>query len=759
MKTRTLLITTLAMLATAATSLIAADAPTTAPDQAMTVIKAIEPSTVQVEYTVQHDKGEEPGACGWRTRCPNCGGYHSVSASEAVKEERPLSDGGFLVAPDMVLTSDLTLNPRFIKSIKVRRGDKVVDATLDRLVLNQNGRLLRLAEPLDNATPLRFDASRSGPYYAVTYARQNARWGIAARGVSQTVQVQGDGQVIWSAPTDCILTDEQGVPVAATMSGRLTLDDSWKGSPLDWPALTADQLAQRTAAVRAHCQQALMRVRLSFRSPRKDGGDRNRDDDENSTQKDVTGVLLADGRVLVLEQLKPQQTARLEGITLNLADGKSVAAAFEYTLRDYGVFTVKPQEPLTGGVEFSTRAITSYQDQILIQADVRIQGEKRVDYYQATRIPSFEIGWREQVYPEVQGDDDTSFLFDAQGKLVALPLALREKPGEARYSYSSNEPVAIATLYIQPVLADVVASADTSNVPLSEEEESRLAWLGVELQPLDRELARLNKVSDLTGDGESGALVSFVYSDSPAEKAGIVAGDILLRLHVEQYPAPVDIKLESNSDRAFPWERLDEVPEQYFERIPRPWPSVRNTVNTTLTEIGFGKSLKLEYVHDGQTKMCDLTVQQSPAHYDTAQRCKSKPLGLTVHALTYETQRYFQMKSEDPGVLVAKIEPGSKSAVAGIKPYEIVTHVNGQPVTSVADFESLVSDGGDSLRLSVKRMQKGRVVKIRMDKATSGPASGPSSEPATQAADTQPAQTQPATTQPSRRIRSSGPRG
>ena len=65
---------------------------------------------------------------------------------------------------------------------------------------------------------------------------------------------------------------------------------------------------------------------------------------------------------------------------------------------------------------------------------------------------------------------------------------------------------------------------DPSNVPLTEQEESRLAWVGVELQPLNKELARANNVSKLTRDGQIGALVSYVYPGSPAEKAGVEVG-------------------------------------------------------------------------------------------------------------------------------------------------------------------------------------------------------------------------------------------
>jgi S1-C subfamily serine protease len=259
-------------------------------------------------------------------------------------------------------------------------------------------------------------------------------------------------------------------------------------------------------------------------------------------------------------------------------------------------------------------------------------------------------------------------------------------------------------------------------VPLSEEEERRLAWLGLEFQGLNKELARANKVAELTKDGETGAIVSYVYPDSPAAKAGIEPGVILLRIHVADRPKPIEVQLRDYGDRGpFPWEKLDEVPEQYYDRIPPPWPSPENSLVRSLTDLGFGTKFKAEFFRDGQMVMKDLEVTASPPTYESAPRYKSAALGLTVRDLTYEVRRYFQKKADEPGAIVSKIEQGSKASVAGIKPFEIITHVNDKPVMNVKDFEKAIA-GQDELRLSVKRMTRGREVKIKM---TGAPAPAP----------------------------------
>ena len=107
-------------------------------------------------------------------------------------------------------------------------------------------------------------------------------------------------------------------------------------------------------------------------------------------------------------------------------------------------------------------------------------------------------------------------------------------------------------------------------------------------------------------------------------------------------------------------------------------------------------------------------VVESPPYYDSAKRFKSSSLGLTARDLTFEVRRYFQKAADDPGVIVSKIEPGSKASVAGVRPYEIITHANDQPINNVDDFERLTAESGPELRLNIKRMTQGRIVKIRM---------------------------------------------
>jgi S1-C subfamily serine protease len=147
--------------------------------------------------------------------------------------------------------------------------------------------------------------------------------------------------------------------------------------------------------------------------------------------------------------------------------------------------------------------------------------------------------------------------------------------------------------------------------------------------------------------------------------------------------------------------------------MPPPGPSVANGFTRRLTRLGFGRKYRAEFFHDGQTVLKDFEVTQGPPSFETAPRFKSEPLGLTVRDLTYEARRYFRKEEADPGVVVSKVERGRKAAVAGIRPMEIITHVNDTAVANVATFRKLIEGKGE-LRLSVTRMTEQRLVKITL---------------------------------------------
>jgi len=675
------------------------------------------PSLVRVEFSLQYDKGEAPAVRGCTRPCPECGRFHINDVEQLIREERPHETAGFLVAPTRLVTADPITQKRFLKGVRVCVGDRGVPAVISAYARHQNAICLELKEPLPETKPLLFVPSTSPPYLAVGYTLFEGAWTLSMDPMPLTVSADEFKRRFISAPFESLVVTRNGEPAALVMTDELPTDDSWKQSPEQWAQISSEELGRELDKLAKTSEAGLLRVSLRFRSPKAQGMSRyfrwyGDGEDDDAAERSVTGLLLDDRRILVLAELAPKVTARLEHIQAYLPGGRPVPAKFAGTLDEFGCFLAVLDSPVEGAVAFSDDNIMDCRNELLLSAEVRVQGETRTAYYGHERIVSFDIGRRRRVYPQIAGDAN-AFLFDLRGRLVALPVSART-PVSVKDDVGMSSPVLTPVALILETLADLPARLDPNNVPLSQKDENRLAWMGIELQGLNRDLARVNNVSDLTQDGQSGALVTYVHPGSPAEKAGIEAGFILLRLDIPGQPRPLEVKLNGDdSGEGFPWEHLEDMSPEYMDQMPTPWSSAENQFTRALTDIGSGKAYKAEFHHEGKLITKDFVVEQSPPHYDSAPRFKSEPLGMTVRDLTYEVRHYFQKSPDDPGVIVSKVEPGGKAAVAGILPYEIVTHVNDKPVSNVEAFENAVSDQAQ-LRLSVSRKSLGRQVKINM---------------------------------------------
>jgi len=683
----------------------AKDPPSMSRKDKLAVIEAVRPSFVHVEYTMKFDKGEEPRGGSWG------------SFAQYIKQERPMETTGVLIDARTVIVDDLMMHPRFMKSIAVvYKGSRTI-ARVSGFAATQNVMYLELDKSLKGAKPAKFDASLPGPYVNVRHSLSATEWITTVFDTPKvgSVTVTDSGEKFTRVPR--FIVDAKGRPVGISTISRVGLDAKWKGSPLNWEKYSSADMDKKLKGIEKITDGGIFRVALNFRSPKKEFTSSrysSRDNDEG-TEKNAVGLLVDKKTVLVLGNYKPKVTARLATITVYPHKAKEpIEAKFTHTLKDYGCLIATLSKPLKGALKFSDKDITSLRDRLLPAAEITLQGEKRVVYYGHRRVTSFSLGWKRNVYPSVGGRAKNTFLFDNDGGIVVFPLARRPKVS-AEERYGGGEPLATPTALINPVLGDLASNVDSNNVPLTEADENRLAWLGVVLQPLNKELARANNVSDLTRDGKIGAVVSYVYPDSPAGKAGVKMSWVMLNIQVKGEPRPIDIKArEYGPGASFPWARWDALPARYWDgKFPSPWQPTETFLTRKLTDMGFGKKFTATFFADGKEIKKKFTVVPSPTHYHTAAKFKSKKVGLTVREMTYEVRRYFLKTAKDPGVIVSAVEPGSKAGVGGVRPFEIITHVNDQPVSGVKEFEKSIKGKGE-LRLAVLRMTKNRLVKLRM---------------------------------------------
>jgi hypothetical protein len=675
------------------------------------VAEALRRSHVQIGFKLKYDAGEPP--------CSLAGSSASLEAM--LLEESCPARGGWLLDERTVYSPDIQIHPRFIETIWAGLpGGATTYARVTSYLRDADGMILELDHPLWSARPLSFSRSVAGPYYAVSYFSRECRWRLRVRRTFDEFHLFHDGPTMAYVGAHSLVVGADATPIGFCTMDEVPLEGSWMSSPLDWPRITARDYEYAQDSLSGKVAAGLPRVHLRFRSPKKSAEEPppyafllRDEDDAGPTTLDATGLVIDRRRLLVLAELAPELTARLEAIEVHV-DGRVIGAEHLWSLKDYGAFLVRTTESLEGALVRREIEPEAMLDRLLLTASVVQRAERCDARFGHMRVDELTIGRGGLAYPDVPAEVHDHYLFTPEGELVAL--ALQTRAHEPRPRWKDPEAVMVPVLHLRGILADPRRYSDPGNAPRPVEGERRLAWLGVEVQPLDRRLARANDAAHLTKDGDIGALVSYVYPDSPASRIGLETGDILLRLRSSRRPKPFDVAASGQDEKDYEdWlDEYDDLLRARPGRTPRrpPWPSVENGLNRDLTTIGIGQVVTLEYMSRGEVKTRRLTVVEGPPHFEAAPHHEAAALGLTVRDLTYEVRRHYQLDRDAPGVVVIEVEKGSPADVADVAKYEIISAVRGEPVTDIAAF-ARATDAGDDTLLTVRGVARERVVKIR----------------------------------------------
>lgn len=194
--------------------------------------------------------------------------------------------------------------------------------------------------------------------------------------------------------------------------------------------------------------------------------------------------------------------------------------------------------------------------------------------------------------------------------------------------------------------------------------------LGVMIQGVNQDLARSFGL-----DKPTGALVSSVEKDSPAEKAGIEPGDVILKFNGKQVDSSEDL------------------------------PSM-------VADIAPGTTAKVEIWRNGKAR--DLSVDVGEMKIASADQQSvggdKGGLGLEVRPLTSDERKQAEVGE---GLLVENVDEGP-AANAGIQAGDVILSVNGEKVGSARKLRSLVSKHKKDVALLVQRGSTKMFVPIQL---------------------------------------------
>ncbi len=177
-------------------------------------------------------------------------------------------------------------------------------------------------------------------------------------------------------------------------------------------------------------------------------------------------------------------------------------------------------------------------------------------------------------------------------------------------------------------------------------------WLGVQIQQIDDELA-----AGLGLEEAKGALVSEVVADSPAERAGLEAGDIITAFE--------ETEIETIKD-----------------------------LTRAVAEVRPDSDIELEVWRNGTSKTLDVSLGENPEDRALqAERASegndegSGTLGLSLAPLTPESRQRFGIADDIAGALIADVVPNSPAAQKGLRSGDVILRVGQEATTSPAEVK------------------------------------------------------------------------
>lgn len=230
-------------------------------------------------------------------------------------------------------------------------------------------------------------------------------------------------------------------------------------------------------------------------------------------------------------------------------------------------------------------------------------------------------------------------LVNLKGELVGVPSMIYSQSGG-----NVGIGFAIPVNLVHSIMAQLIEHGSV--------ERGRIGVIGG--QEVTPELAKaLNLPSN------RGALVGRVVPKSPADKAGLKAGDLIV---------------EANGK-----DIID-------------FPQLRSLVG--LLRVGDKVDFKL--YRDGKLKNVTVTIGKDDTQTVAASGKDVSPrlAGATFAPLDEATAADAEV---DSGIVVKSVQPGSPAARAGLRPNDIIIAINRQPVESMEDFNKLVSGKGQLL--------------------------------------------------------------
>ena len=176
-------------------------------------------------------------------------------------------------------------------------------------------------------------------------------------------------------------------------------------------------------------------------------------------------------------------------------------------------------------------------------------------------------------------------------------------------------------------------------------------WLGVSTQVLTRELSEALKMPKTT----RGVRIAQVYPRTPAQKAGMLAGDLLFRI-------------DGQIIQAYRTEDAE-------------------VFGNMIKEYKLGSLALFSGMREGKKLDLNVTLEKRPDPSNELPDYEEETFEFTVRELSFGDRVSKRLKEKEPGLVVENVEPAGWASLAGLRQGDLVLKINGENMGEVELFE------------------------------------------------------------------------
>jgi serine protease Do len=250
-------------------------------------------------------------------------------------------------------------------------------------------------------------------------------------------------------------------------------------------------------------------------------------------------------------------------------------------------------------------------------------------------------------------------LVNDRGELVGINTAILSHGSEGNQGIGFAVPVSVARNVMDQILKNGRVTR---------------AYLGVMAQEVTPAIAKAFHEPEVRG-----ALVGDVTPDSPAQKAGLQKGDIIMEINGK--PVNDGAQLRMNISLMEP--------------------------GTTVTV----KVLRDGTARDFPVRLAELPTEQAKAEKNS-ESTESAMQGVSVENLNARIAGQLGLPATSAGVVVTEVDPGSRAARSGLQRGDVIQEVNRHAVKNTSDFERALGSSKDETLLLVNRQGSTRYLAV-----------------------------------------------